>query len=101
MQIDLKSKKKENLQLFEPKQIPVNIVKKEEKVELSIEEVEKIFDALDDIRKIEIEQKALEICEKQEGVSQQFLLKLKKSSEIIYKSTIIKFIAEVLSEKAV
>lgn len=101
MQVDIKSKKKENLQLFESKILPLEIKKREEKKELSLEEIDKIFDALDDMKKIEVEQKALEICEKQEGVSQQFLLKLKKTSEMIYKSTINKFIAEVLSEEAV
>lgn len=104
MQNDIKLKKKENLQLFEPKLIKSKVTetpKVEEKKEMTIEEIESLFDSLDDIKKIEIEQRALEICEKKEGVSQQFLLKLKKSSEVIYKSTIIKFIAEVLTEKAV
>lgn len=104
MQNDIKLKKKENLQLFEPKLIKSKVAetpKVEEKKEMTIEEIESLFDSLDDIKKIEIEQRALEICEKKEGVSQQFLLKLKKSSEVIYKSTIIKFIAEVLTEKAV
>ncbi len=99
MQSDIKNKKKENLQLFAPKAVPATVEPKENKKEITIEEVDGIFEALDDIRKIEIEQKALEICEKQEGVSQQFLLKLKKSSEMIYKSTINKFIAEVLSKE--
>ena len=74
MQSEEKAKKKENLQLFEPKVIELKVEEQEEKqqVELSEEEVEILFNALDDIRKIEVEQKALEICEKQEGVAQAF-----------------------------
>ena len=103
MQSEEKAKKKENLQLFEPKVIELKVEEQEEKqqVELSEEEVEILFNALDDIRKIEVEQKALEICEKQEGVAQAFLLQLKKRSEKIYKSTMSKFIGEVLTKEVV
>ena len=103
MQSEEKAKKKENLQLFEPKVIELKVEEQEEKqqVELSEEEVEILFNALDDIRKIEVEQKALEICEKQEGVAQAFLLQLKKRPEKIYKSTMSKFIGEVLTKEVV
>ena len=103
MQSEEKAKKKENLQLFEPKVIELKVEEQEEKqqVELSEEEVEILFNALEDIRKNEVEQKALEICEKQEGVAQAFLLQLKKRSEKIYKSTMSKFIGEVLTKEVV
>ena len=103
MQSEEKAKKKENLQLFEPKVIELKVEEQEEKqqVELSEEEVEILFNALDDIRKIEVEQKALEICEKQEGVAQAFLLQLKKKKKKIYKSTMSKFIGEVLTKEVV
>ena len=103
MQSEEKAKKKENLQLFEPKVIELKVEEQEEKqqVELSEEEVEILFNALEKKKKIEVEQKALEICEKQEGVAQAFLLQLKKRSEKIYKSTMSKFIGEVLTKEVV
>lgn len=103
MLLEEKSLKKENLKLFEAKKIEEKIEVKDEtkKVKITEEQVEEIFEKLDDIRKIEVEQKALEICEKKEGVSQAFLLKLKKNSEKIYRSTLNRFIAEVLCEEVI
>lgn len=101
MKIEAQTNKKENLQLFDnsPMSIAKRKVEEEPKKIIPMEDIERVFNSLDDIKKIEIEQKALEICEKQEGVAQAFLLKLKKSSEIIYRSTILKFIGEVLEKE--
>lgn len=102
MKTEKKAEKKDNLQLFKqvmpqkvkPKATPGEAVKKK----YNLKQVEKKYGELDEIKKIEIEQKALEICEKKEGVSISFLLQLKKKSETIYMGTILRFIAEVMDE---
>lgn len=101
MKTEKKAEKKENLQLFKQgtvkpkkKNIPGEAIKRKVKPE----QIEKMYNKLDEIQKIEVEQKALEICEKKEGVSISFLLQLKKKSEAIYMSTITRFIGEVLEK---
>jgi hypothetical protein len=102
MKTEKKAEKKDNLQLFKQvipqkskaKSAPGEVLKKK----YNLKQVEKKYAELDEIKKIEIEQKALEICEKKEGVSVSFLLQLKKKSETIYMGTILRFIAEVMDE---
>lgn len=92
------------LQLFQTVQEEIEIPEKvpeleKESKEMSIEEIEMAFSKLEDLEKVAIEQKALELCENKEKVSVDFLLKLKERSEAIYMSTIIRFIGEILLEK--
>ncbi|TDT69832.1 hypothetical protein EV215_1374 [Hypnocyclicus thermotrophus] len=89
-------KVEDNLTLFEQE-------KKENKgnktKELSDEEIKKIFNSLDELEKASIEKQALEICEKREKVSIEFLIKLKNQNQNIYMLTILKFIGEILIER--
>ncbi len=102
MKTERKAVKKENLQLFKQGSVKVkkpSMPGDSVKRKIKPDQIEKIYNNLDEIQKIEVEQKALELCEKKEGVSVSFLLQLKKKSEAIYMSTIVRFIGEVLEKK--
>jgi hypothetical protein len=92
-------KVEDNLKLFEQGNKSNEEKLENKKKELSDEEIKRIFESLDELDKVAVEKKALEICEKREKVSIEFLIKLKNQNQNIYMLTILKFIGEILIEK--
>lgn len=92
-------KVEDNLKLFEQENKSNEEKLENKKKELSDEEIKRIFESLDELDKVAVEKEALEICEKREKVSIEFLIKLKNQNQNIYMLTILKFIGEILIEK--
>jgi hypothetical protein len=62
----------------------------------SVNKAIRSFDEYDDYQKLKIEEKALQLCSKEEEIDVNFLLTLKSKSKTIYLNTIKKYIQTVI-----
>jgi len=94
----LTSKKKINQSRRKLKKPTITSVKDIMDTPESVNNVIREFDKYDDYQKLKIEEKALQICSKEEKIDVNFLLTLKSKSKTIYLNTIRKYIQTVLED---
>ncbi len=66
--------------------------------EKKIEEVISVYEALDELEKLKIEQQALKLCCKEKNIQEGFLLKMKENLPPAYKSAVEPYIQKILEE---
>lgn len=94
----LTSKKKINKARKKLKKPTITSVKEIIDTPESVNRAIREFDEYDDYQKLKIEEKALQLCSKEEEIDVNFLLTLKSKSKTIYLNTIRKYIQTVIEE---